>query len=358
MAIYPRAESDRTVRSEALQAVVGAIFERCGMSAKDAGLLSKTLVNADLRGVHSHGVLRVPDYVKKLIDEGVDPKGIPKIASERGATLIVDGGNSMGQIGGTFAMLTVIERARKTGIAFAAVRNSNHCGSMDHYVLQAIESGMIGIAGTNAIPTMAPWGGIDRIVGINPLAVGLPAKNETSIVLDIAFGATAHGKIRVYAQKKMPLPAEWVFDSAGEPTTDPIAGLTGLIQPIGQHKGVGLGMVVGMLSTLLSGAGYGTALGSMETGARPGMDGHFFIAIDPAFFVDPEVFRIRVDEVVRQVHESKRRVGVDRLLVPGELEATIASKYSKHGILIAADTYNGVITEAERLGVDIFGLNN
>jgi len=353
MAVYPRAESDRTVRHESLRNVVGAIFARCGMAAGDAALLAGTLVNADLRGVHSHGVLRVPDYVKKLVEEGVDPKGKPTIVSDRGSTLIVDGGNSMGQIGGTFAMNAAMARARTTGIAFAAVRNSNHCGAMDHYVLLAVEAGMIGIAGTNAIPTMAPWGGVDRIVGINPLAVGLPAMDEKSVVLDIAFGATAHGKIRVYAQKKMPLPPDWVFDAAGEPTTDPIAGLTGLIQPIGQHKGVGLGMVVGMLSTLLAGAGYGTALGSMEAGPTPGMDGHFFIAIDPAFFVDPAVFRRRVDGVVKQVHQSRRRAGVERLLVPGELEADFAAKHAEHGIIIAAETFNGVVAAAERFGVDI-----
>lgn len=357
MAIYPRSQNDRIVRHEGLNKVVAGIFAACGMPSRDAELLARTLVDADLRGVHSHGVLRVADYVKKLTNEGVDPRGTPVIVSRRGGAIVVDGGNSMGQIGGTFAMRAAIDLARTTGIAFAAVRNSNHCGAMDYYALLAVAEGMIGLAGTNAIPTMAPWGGIDRIVGINPLAVGIPAGEAAPVVLDIAFGATAHGKIRVYAQKNMPLPIDWVFDESGYPTTDPVAGLSGLIQPIGQHKGVGLGMVVGMLSTLLSGASYGTAVGSMEKGAKPGKDGHFFIAIDPEFFVDLETFRGSVDQVVRQVQGSRRKVGVDRLYVPGEMEVEFEKVHLRDGIRLAAATYNDVVAAAENLGVDITALN-
>jgi LDH2 family malate/lactate/ureidoglycolate dehydrogenase len=356
MAVYPRVSTDRTVRPEALRGVVRAIFARCGMNADDAATLADALIDADLRGIHSHGVLRVPDYVKKLTEEGVDPKGRPVVVSSRGGAILVDGRNSMGQIGGVFAMRAAIERARTTGIALATVRNSNHCGAMDRYVALAVEAGMIGLAGTNAIPTMAPWGGLDRIVGINPLAVGFPAKAETPVLLDFAFGATAHGKIRVYAQKGMPLPADWVFGADGEPTTDPIAGLTGLIQPIGQHKGVGLGMAIGMLSTLLSGAGYGTELGSMEKGPIPGRDGHFFVAIDPGFFLDPAEFRERVDAVVRQVHASRRKPGVEALLVPGEIEAAFAARHARDGIPLAAATYNDVVATAERFDVDASAL--
>lgn len=353
MAVYPRVRTDQIVRHEVLRGVAGAIFRNCGMRPEDAAELADSLVDADLRGVHSHGVLRVPDYVKKLTEEGVDPLGKPAVVSIRGGAILIDGGNSMGQIGGAFAMRAAIDRARTTGIAMATVRNSNHCGAMDRYVLIAIESGMIGLAGTNAIPTMAPWGGIDRIVGINPLAVGFPAGAESPLVLDIAFGATAHGKIRVYAQKGAHLPPDWVFGADGEPTTDPVAGLAGLIQPIGQPKGVGLGMVVGMLSTLLSGAGYGTELGSMEAGPAPGRDGHFFIALDPGFFVEPSAYRARVDAVIRQVHSSRRKPGIDALFVPGEIEAQFAARYSGEGIPLAAATCNDVVACAERAKVDV-----
>jgi LDH2 family malate/lactate/ureidoglycolate dehydrogenase len=119
---------------------------------------------------------------------------------------------------------------------------------MDWYTLMAVRAGMIGLAGTNALPTMAPWGGTEKIVGINPLSIAMPAKRHSPFVFDFAFGATAHGKIRVYHQKGSPLPEGWAFDADGQPTTDATQALSGLIQPIGQHKGVGLGMAIGMIS--------------------------------------------------------------------------------------------------------------
>lgn len=123
-----------------------------------------------LRGIHSHGVLRVPEYVRHLTTGGVNPAGRPFVASIHGSAIVVDGGNSMGQIGGTYAMREVIKTGRSTGVAFAAVRGSNHCGAMEWYTLLATEENMIGVAGTNALPTMAPWGSLDKIVGFNPLS--------------------------------------------------------------------------------------------------------------------------------------------------------------------------------------------
>ena len=242
MAIYPKSDTDRVVRVAELLGTTRAIFAATGMRAADAGLLAETLVHSDRRGVHSHGVIRVPDYVKKLTVDGVDPRGEPRLVSQRAGALVIDGGNSMGQIGGTFAMDLAIDAARENGIAFAALRGSNHCGALDWYTLRAVSAGMIGLAGTNALPTMAPWGGIDKIVGINPLSIALPGGEGPPFVLDFAFGATAHGKIRVYHQKGADIPEDWAFDADGNPTTDAAKALTGLIQPIGGHKGVALGM--------------------------------------------------------------------------------------------------------------------
>jgi len=355
MAVYPKSETDRRVSPSALQAVTEAIFTRCGMSAEDAALLARSLVHADLRGVNSHGVLRVPDYVAKLTVGGVDPRGRPSVVSDRGAAIVVDGGNSMGQIGGTFAMRLAIARARDTGVAFAAVRGSNHCGAMDWYTLMAAEENMIGLAGTNALPTMAPWGGVEKIVGINPLSITIPAKNEPPFVLDFAFGATAHGKIRIYHQKGSAIPEGWAFDHEGRSTTDAAAALSGLIQPIGAHKGVGLGMAIGMLSTLLSGAAYGTELGNMVDGARAGMDGHFFAALNVSFFEDVDRFRERTDQIIAQAHGSARREGVGRLYVPGEIEADFARSQANQ-ITLAGPTVDDIASVAERLDVDASAL--
>ena len=331
MAEYPTTDTDRHVDAGALKTIVIAIFEACGMSREDAATLGESLVHADLRGVHSHGVLRIPDYVGKLTRDGVDPRGQPVLVSRKGGALVVDGKNSMGQIGGSFAMDRAIEAARETGIALAALRGSNHCGALDWFTLRAAEARMIGIAASNALPTMAPVGGRDKIVGMNPISIAVPGKAEPPVVLDLAFGATAHGKIRVYHQKGMPIPDGWAFDAMGEPTTDAGVALDGLIQPAGGHKGIALAILVGMISTLLSGAKYGTGLGNMVDGPIAENDGQVFIAIDIAAFRALDAFGVDVDAVVAEIHGSARK-DVDRaLLVPGEMERNFERAYGVSG---------------------------
>jgi len=356
MAGYPGTENEKRVSSEVLLATVSEIFRRCGMSHSNAGLLAENLVVADLRGVHSHGVLRVPEYVDKLREEGVDPKGEPRTVRDEGATLVVDGGNSMGQIGGTFGMRKAIERARTTGIAAAAVTGSNHCGAMAYYAMMALPEEMIGIATTNGLPTMAPWGGADKILGINPLAVAIPAGDEFPVVLDIAFSGSSHGKIRVYQQKGLPIPPDWALDSEGRPTTDMTEALKGLLRPIGGYKGTGLALVMGILSTLLSGASYGTELGNMVDGPKAGHDGHFFMTLKVGSFEEPSRFKQRMDQVIQQIRNSRPAPGVDRILPPGHLEAETEQHYRRDGIPLNSATLQGIVDAAAQIGADASAL--
>ena len=351
MAEYPGTENERRIAPATLRAGVARIFAACGMTEHDADLLAGALAAADQRGIHSHGTLRVPDYVDKLTKGGVDARGKPEIASRNGAAIVVDAKNAMGQIAADLAMRSAIDTARETGVAVAAVRNSNHCGAMDHWAAMALPHGMIGLAATNALPTMAPWGGIEKIIGINPLAVAFPADKEAPLVLDIAFGATAHGKIRVYHQKGETIPEGWSFDKNGNPTTDTAKALEGLIQPIGGHKGVGLGIVMGMLSSLLSGAAYGTELGNMVDGPKAGRDGHFFMAIDIGFFTPLDAFQQRVDTISRQIQSSQRRKGVEKLYPPGLLEAEFEKRYASEGIPLNDETITGIEQAARRFGL-------
>jgi len=327
------------------------------MSAADAGLLADSLTAADLRGIHSHGALRVPEYVEKLLVNGVDPRGRPSVVSERGGALVVDGGNSMGQVAGMFAMRAAIERAAAQGVAFAATRGSNHCGAMFYYAVEALQRNMIGLCASNALPTMAPWGGIDKIVGINPFAAAIPTSVEPPIVLDAAFSYSSHGKIRVFHQKGESIPPTWAFDSAGNATTDPAAAIEGLLQPIGEFKGVGLAVVFGVLSTLLSGAAYGTRLGNMIDGPAAGVDGHFFLAIDIAAFLDPAEFRAQADAVVRQIRESRRREGGGPLYAPGGMEFETESRYRAEGIPLNEITLKGLRASAQRVGASVTPLD-
>ncbi|WP_306120736.1 MULTISPECIES: Ldh family oxidoreductase [unclassified Roseitalea] len=357
MAEYPITPTDRRVAPDALQSTVTTIFLACGMGAEDASLLADSLVHADLRGVHSHGVIRIPDYVHKLIDGGVNPTARPQIVSRTAGAIVVDGNNSMGQIGASIAMDLAIETAQDNAIALAALRGSNHCGALDWYTLRAAKAGMIGMAGSNALPTMAPVGGRDKIVGMNPISIAVPGGAEPPLVLDLAFGATAHGKIRVYHQKGLPIPQGWAFDAAGEPTTDAAKALDGLIQPVGGHKGIALAMMIGIVSTLLSGASYGTGLGNMVDGPIAGRDGQFFIAIDIAAFRPLAEFASDVDAIVGQVHGSAPRNPQEPPLVPGEMERAFAEAYRVDGILLPAQTLEDIRLAGLRLGLSVADLS-
>jgi LDH2 family malate/lactate/ureidoglycolate dehydrogenase len=352
MAGYPGGEEERRIPAATLRAIVQAIFERCGMGGDDAALLAGSLVTADRRGVHSHGVLRVPEYVGKLTTGGVDPAGRPAVATDNGAALVIDGGNSMGQIGATFAMRAALARAREVNVAVAAVRGSNHCGAMAPYAMLALDDDMIGVATSHTLPVMAPWGSIDRILGISPLAIAIPAAEETPIVLDLAFSASAVGKIKVYQQKGLPIPPDWAYDEDGRPTTDPAVALTGLLQPIGGYKGTGLALAFGMLAALLSGALYGTELGNIHDGPVPGGDAHLFIALRVAAFEEPGRFKRRVDGIIRQIRAGRRAPGVERIYSPGELEAETAARHGREGIPLNEVTLAGIVAAADQLGVD------
>jgi LDH2 family malate/lactate/ureidoglycolate dehydrogenase len=343
---------DRPVDADALLALTSEVFRRVGMDEADAGCLAHHLVTADLRGVHSHGVLRVPEYVGRLTREGFDPRGRPRVVRDEGACLVVDGGNSMGQIGARFAMSRAIERAATTGVAAVAVRGSNHCGALAYYAAMALPHDMIGIATTDCVPVMAPWGGVERLLGISPLAVAIPAGEERPIVYDGAFSASSVGKVMVYQQKGLQLPEGWALDSEGNATTDPAAALVGLMAPIGAYKGAALAMIMAMLSTLLSGAAFGTELGTVETGPRAGRNGHFLMALRVGAFEDVARFKARVDGVIRQLRGSRLAPGFDRIYLPGERSALTEEAYRREGIPLNPATRANLRDVAASLGLE------
>jgi LDH2 family malate/lactate/ureidoglycolate dehydrogenase len=343
--------NERRINADQLLALVTAIFARCGMEQGDAALLADSLLFADLSGVHSHGVLRVPEYAKKLTSGGVNPHGKPAIVRDGGGCIVVDGGNSMGQIGTTFAMQQVIERAHTFGLAAAAIRGSNHCGAMAYFARMALPYDMIGLATTNALPSMAPWGGAERLLGINPLSVAIPAGEQLPILYDAAFSGSSHGKVRIYQQKGLRLPEGWALDREGRPTTDPTAALDGLLAPIGGFKGVGLAIIMGILSSMLSGAAYGTELGDLVNGPAPGQDGHFVMALRVGAFAEAPRFKQRVDDAIAQLHAARRAPGFERIYAPGEVEALNRAAYQQAGIPLNEVTLTDLARTADQFGL-------
>jgi LDH2 family malate/lactate/ureidoglycolate dehydrogenase len=222
---------------------------------------------------------------------------------------------------------------------------------MAYYASMAIPHDMIGIATTNALPVMAPWGGAERLLGINPISIAIPTDEEFPLIYDAAFSGSSVGKIRVYQQKGLQLPAGWALDRQGSPTTDPAVAIDGLLAPIGGFKGAGLAMIMGIFASMLSGAAYGTELGSLETGAIAGQDGHFVAALSIAAFEDVARFKTRVDGAIRQIHNSRLATGFDRVYAPGELEQLSRQKSARQGIRLNQITFEDLTAAARRAGV-------
>jgi LDH2 family malate/lactate/ureidoglycolate dehydrogenase len=192
---YSGMESERRVDAVALQGFVEALFSSAGLPVDDAALMADIVVHTDARGIYSHGTAAVAGYLDRLLAGKIKPAAKPRVVRDRGGSLIVDGDGGLGHIACVYAMRQAIERARETGVALAAVGHSNHCGAMSYYPTLAMAEGMIGIATTNSRPTMAPWHGLDRIVGISPIGVGIPSGHEPPVLLDISFGEVARGKM-------------------------------------------------------------------------------------------------------------------------------------------------------------------
>lgn len=345
-------DQERRVDAGQLEAFVAALYRGVGMDQPDAGLLASIIVGTDLRGAYSHGCALAAGYLDRMQKGLIDPRGRPRVVRDSGAALVIDADNALGHLAVDFAMQRTIERARDTGVAAAAIGGSNHCGAMAHYAMLALPHDMIGLATTNGLPTMAFWGGLDRILSINPVGIAIPAGEERPFVLDTSFGAAARGKIAIHHQTGRPLPEGWAFDRDGNPTTDPATALEGLIQPSGGYKGTSLALVMGILSALLSGAAYGTELGDFVDGAKPGRDGQFVLAISIGAFEEPARFKERMDGIVRQIHASRRAPGVDRVALPGEHAAELEVTYRRDGVPVTEATRRALTDIANRLGVD------
>ena len=348
MTAMSQAPDPRVPASEA-HALVRQIYRASGMNKTDAALMADSHIESDLRGAHSHGVLRIPGFVDRLVDDGVDPNGQPSITREYGACLVIDGGNSMGQIGCSYAVEQVLDRAETHGIAACAIRSSNHCGALALYAMQALPHDMIALFTTHSMPIMAPWGGAERLIGNNPLAIAIPAAQERPIVHDGAFSAAAYGKIRYYHQKGWDLPAGWASDKDGRPALDTAAALEGLLAPIGHFKGAALGIIMGLFAALLSGGAYGTELDAGDGHARASEDSQFAMAIKIDAFTDINEFKARVDTAIRQIHACR--------LAPGELEFLQSEAYARDGIPLNGVTLADLAMTADKLGADVGTFN-
>jgi len=321
------------VRYEELFEIGTKALERIGVSALDAKITVDVLLCADLRGVSTHGIQRLLIYVPRMRKGLINPNPKIVVKSVAPAMKIVCGNDGLGPVVATRGMKEAINLAKDLGIGFVGCRDSNHFGAAAPYVLMACQEKMIGIASTNAFPTMAPWGGLEKLVGNNPLAIGVPCEGEHPFVLDMAMSVSSRGRMRQMAEKREKIPEGWAVDSEGRPTTDPLEGLKGFVLPIGLHKGYGLALAIDILSGVLTGAGFSTGVeSSFQQWKEPQHIGHFFIAIDPTRFMSWEVFSDRMKQVSDLIRNAHRTDAKKPIFIPGEPEAQIERVRRVNGI--------------------------
>jgi len=340
-----------SVAASTLTAFAVLVLTRAGVPDAEAGIVADTLVEADLRGVHSHGVMRLPIYIKRIQAGLVRPEAFATVVTEGDAFVQLDAHDSLGQVVSVRAMDLAIEKARSHGIGMVGVAHSTHFGAAAYYAMRAAARQLIGVAITNTLPLMPPVGGAAAIVGNNPIAYAIPAGRERPVVLDIATSVVARGKVQRARGRGDLVPLGWGVDRHGVPTERPEAIMDGgMLLPVGDHKGFGLAMIFDLLCGPLIGAGASAEVGGLAVGdnPKPQNAGHVFFAIDVAQFRQLPDFLDSVDRYVEAVHHSPRAPGIERIYVPGEIEFETADARRRDGIPIDPDVMadlNGLASE-------------
>jgi L-2-hydroxycarboxylate dehydrogenase (NAD+) len=338
-----------------VQPFVAALFRAKGVPEADAARVAECLVQADLRGVSSHGVGRVPIYIDRLGRGLVN--AAPAMTVERAMTVgaRVDGDNALGFLVGTKAMQVAIDIANEHGLGFVSAYHSNHFGMAASYLLQAQAAGLAAFVFTNASPAMPIWGGRSPFLGTSPFAFVAPGgPGGQSVMLDMAMSVVARGKVRRAMQRGEPIPLGWALDKDGRPTTDAKAGYEGVVLPVGGVKGSGLSLMMEILAGVVSGAKFGVAVGNQYFDfENPQNVGHCFIAIRPDLFMPMEAYGGRMAELAQRAKACETAEGFDEILLPGEPEARIAAKRGAAGIPLDGQELAELVAVADACGVAV-----
>ena len=336
-------------------------FRHVGMSEGDAETGADVLATTDAWGVFTHGTKSLAGYLRRLKAGGLRAQGKPRIVAEGGGWATVDGDSSLGMVASVFAMQTAIAKARQQGIAYVGVRNSCHFGAAGYYTWLAAREGLIGIAMANDIPSVAAPGSRGAITGSNPLAYAVPAGKRRPMLLDISTATVAGGKVYAAKARGEPIPGNWIIDATGKPTADP-SGFphVGALLPMAGHKGYGLSLLIETLSGILSGAAvtWGVRSWAHDDATLHTLHGAAFLAIDVKCILPAEEFASKVEALIDEIHNSPRADGVERLLVPGELEWERHDRAMTEGIPLPIDAVESLKIAAELTGLDLAALTD
>jgi LDH2 family malate/lactate/ureidoglycolate dehydrogenase len=341
------------VAAAALAAFIKRAFEAAGLPSGDADILAGLMVEADLRGSDTHGVIRLPLYLRRLKAGGVNPRPNIRVVQERPAAALVDGDNGMGHLVMRFAAMTAIEKAKRTGVGWVGARMSNHAGPAALYAMMPLAHDMIGlylaVGSNNHLP---PWGSTENLLGTNPIAIAIPADQEPPIVLDMAPTVAAFGKVRLKMQRGEEMPVGWMIGRDGKPLTDPKRAEDGLLLPIGDYKGYGLSLIIGLLAGTLNGAAFGReVVDFVKQRGKPTNTGHAIVAISVEAFAPTAAFKRHVDAAVRTMREAQRLPGVERIWLPGEQSHRKRLDRAENGIPVPKALRDNLDAAARDLGI-------
>ena len=299
------------------EAFLANLFERAGLPRAASMEMGRALVDADVAGLPSHGLSQAEMYIRRLLLGSVSVEVEPLMIESREATAVLDARGMFGHLAGDRAMQIAIDRSKAFGVGVVAVRNSFHFGVTARYTQRASDADCIGIAMCNTKPMMPAPGGLEKLVGNNPLSIAMPASEGPDFVLDMAMSEAALGKIRVYEREGKPIPPTWAVDRDGNSTTDAKAAIEGMLLPSGGAKGFGLSMAINLMCSLLSQGPGGDDVAPLYGDlARPFLCSLLFIAIDISHFRSEQEFRADLSAELVRVRQSKARDGV--LRTPGE----------------------------------------
>jgi LDH2 family malate/lactate/ureidoglycolate dehydrogenase len=359
------AQSEVKVSDKSLREFSEEVFVRVGMSPEDATIEADVLLWANLRGVDSHGVLRIPWYVGN-VDRGImNPKPNIKVVKETPATLVVEADQAFGPIVTVFAMNKVMEKAKQTGIGWGFICNHTHQGAMGYYAQMASKNDMAGIVFVCSPPNMAPFGAKAAGISNSPITIAVPAKKHRVLFLDMATSVAARGKIWLAVDKGIPIPEGWAIDKEGNPTTDPTQAVTFL--PVGGPKGSGLAMLFECISSVIIGNPLleprlmekkAETKREEVKGAHPDhlprpIQNSVVAAIDIGQFTDVASYKEHIDNLIDGIKGLPKADGVKEIMVPGEPEEKTFDDRSKNGIPLPEGTIRNLRGVAERLGIKL-----
>lgn len=340
-----KTDQDIIIQSDQLHTFTRTLYEKAGIAQADAQLMADLQVETDLRGVHSHGTRMAPWYIREILDGTMKAKPDVRVVQEAPGTAVIDGDGGLGHPPSAMAMQMAIEKAKSTGIGAAGARNAGHFGAAACYSMMAVEADMLGFSTTNTGgATVAAPGGAQGVVANNAMSYALPTGDERPIVLDMACGSSAWGKVRTLAMYGKPIPEGWLLTADGKPTVDASEGR--ILTPAGGPRGYGLAMVMGTLAGPLVG-------GLLACHKQDNPSEHFFIAINIASFTDYDEYLAEMEQGVRTIHASRAAEG-NQVYLPGEIEWRNREQWIQSGIPLHVDHLSGLEGVANELGVEIF----